>query len=232
MFGCSECLLSDRGTNLLANVMQDVCKLMGITKKLNTIAYHLQCDGLVERMNRTLKAILQKHTANFGNQWDTYLLGILWAYRNMPHESTKEKPLYLLFGLDCKSPTETALLPPEHPDPVNIEDYCEQLILSLSSARKLAAIQAHYKKYYDKKSHPAKYHVGEWVLVRFPHEETGRLRKLSRPWRGPYRITERNDPDVMVIKVYFPEEGDYSSSPESNVSMSITDTHWFLLVWW
>ena len=49
--------------------------------------------------------------------------------------------------------------------------------------------------------------MGEWVLIRFPHEETGRLRKLSRPWHGPYWITEENDPDVMAVKVYFPEEG-------------------------
>ena len=116
----------------------------------------------------------------------------------MPHEATKEKPSLLLFGLDCKSPMEAALLPPEHPDPVNIEDYREQLIISLSSARKLAATsiqaaQAHYKKYYDKKSHPVKYRVGEWVLIHFSHEETGRLRKLSRPWHGPYR---ENNPDV------------------------------------
>ena len=210
MFGCLECLLSDRGTNLLANVMQDVCKLMGV--KLNTTAYHPQCDGLVERMNRTLKAMLRKHTATFGKQWDTFLSGVLWAYRNMPHESTKEKPSFLLFGIDCKSPTEASLLPPEHPDPVNIEDYQEQLIVSLSSARKLAAtsiqaVQARYKKNYDRKSHPAKYQVGQWVLIRFPHEETGHLRKLSRPWHGPYRITEANNPDVTVVKVYFPEEG-------------------------
>ena len=183
MFGCPECLLSDRGTNLLANVMQDVCKLMGVTK-LNTTAYHPQCDGLVEQMNRTLKAMLRKHTATFEKQWDTFLPGVLWAYRNMPHEATKEKPSFLLFGLDCKSPTEAALLPPEHPEPVNMEDYREQLIVSLSSARKLAAssiqaAQVRYKKYYDKKLHPVKYQVGEWVLIRFPHEETGRQRKLS-----------------------------------------------------
>ena len=65
MFGCPESLLSDRGTNLLATVMQGVCKLMGIAK-LNTTAYHPQCDGLVERINRTLKAMLRKHMAKFG----------------------------------------------------------------------------------------------------------------------------------------------------------------------
>jgi len=74
-----ESLLSDRGTNLLAAVMQDVCELMGISK-LNTTAYHPQCNGVVEWMNRTLKAMLRKHTAKFGRQWDTYLPGVLWAH--------------------------------------------------------------------------------------------------------------------------------------------------------
>ena len=49
--------------------------------------------------------------------------------------------------------------------------------------------------------------IGDWVLVRFPQEESGRQRKLSRPWHGPYRVTERHDPDVTVVKIYFPEKG-------------------------
>jgi len=64
-----------------------------------------------------------------------------------------------------------------------------------------------YKKQYDKKSKPVDYQLGDWVLVRFPHEETGKHRKLSRPWHGPYRITQRNDPDVTAVKVFFPDEG-------------------------
>ena len=61
--------------------MTDVCKLLGI-KKLNTTAYHPECDGMVERFNRTLKTMLRKHAARFGNQWDRFLPGVLWAYRN------------------------------------------------------------------------------------------------------------------------------------------------------
>ncbi len=110
-FGVPEALLSDRGTNLLSHLMQETCKLLGL-KKLNTTAYHPQCDGMVERFNRTLKAMLRKHSARFGAQWDTYLPGVLWAYRNTPHESTREKPSFLLFGFDCRSPTEAALLTP------------------------------------------------------------------------------------------------------------------------
>ena len=41
-----------------------------------------------------------KHASRFGNQWDQYLPSVLWAYRNTPHESTGEKPSFLLFGWD------------------------------------------------------------------------------------------------------------------------------------
>ena len=57
MVGVPEALLSDRGTNLLSHLMRDVCELLGI-EKLNTTAYHPQCNGLVERFNRTLKTKL------------------------------------------------------------------------------------------------------------------------------------------------------------------------------
>ena len=90
-FRVPEALLSDRGANLISHLMTDLCELLGV-KKLNTTAYHPQCNGMVERFNRTLKSSLRKHAAWFGPQWDRYLSGVLWAYRNVPHESTGEKP--------------------------------------------------------------------------------------------------------------------------------------------
>ena len=50
MFGVPEALLCDRGTNLLSFLMKDICSLLGI-EKLNTTAYHPQCNGLTERFN-------------------------------------------------------------------------------------------------------------------------------------------------------------------------------------
>lgn len=211
-FGVPEALLSDRGTNLLSHLMQSVCELMGI-RKLNTTAYHPQCDGMVERFNRTLKTILRKHAATFGAQWDQYLPGVLWAYRNTPHESTGEKPSYLLFGVDCRTPTEAVHIPPSSLHPADVSEYKEELCLSLSVARDLAArniqkAQTKYKKYYDRArgAKPASLKVGEWVLVWFPQDETGSNRKLSRPWHGPYRVLSKQDPDVCVGKVYFPQD--------------------------
>ncbi len=76
VFGVPEALLSDRGANLLFHLMLDLCEKLGIGK-LNTTAYHPQCDGMVERFNRTLMTMLRKHAVQFGNQWDRYLPGLL-----------------------------------------------------------------------------------------------------------------------------------------------------------
>ena len=110
-FGIPEALLSDRGTNLMSHLMKDICQKLGI-HKLNTTAYHPQCDGMVERFNCTLKTALRKHAAQHGTQWDKYLSGILFAYRNILHDSTGEKPSYLLSRMDCRTPTDSELLNP------------------------------------------------------------------------------------------------------------------------
>ena len=139
---------------------------------------------MVEWFNCMLKTMLRNHASKFGAQWDNYLPGVLWAYRNTPHESTGENPSFLLFGMDCRSPTEAALLPPTPIQVTDVSDYREELALSLSAAQHSAAkciqqAQKRYKKYYDRKAAPRPYQVGDWVLVKFPHEETGKQRKLS-----------------------------------------------------
>lgn len=211
LFGVPEALLSDRGTNPLSHLMYDVCAILGI-KKLNTTAYHPACNGMVERFNCTLKTTLCKHADRFGSQWDRYLAGILWAYRNTPHDTTGEKPSFLLFETDLRMPTEAAFLPPSSVIPTDVDDYREELMFSLSSAREIATqniqkSQKQYKKHYDAKATSAKFKVGQWVLVRFPQEESGRQWKLSRPWHGPYWIIFQDDPDLTVQKVYFPSDG-------------------------
>ena len=102
--------------------------------KLNTTAYHLQCNGIVERFNHTLKGMLRAHAAWFGSQWDIMLPGMLFAYRNTPHESTGEKPSFLTFGVDHRTPPDAARMPNGPLLPTTLSDYWEQLMSSLSSA--------------------------------------------------------------------------------------------------
>ena len=155
--------------------------------------------------------MLRKHVAKFGGQWDRFLLGVLWAYRNTPHESTKEKPSFLLFGIDLRSPTEAALLPPDPISPCDGNDYREELMVSLSSARELAVTsireaQRHYKGQYDKGARVNNYRGRGLGVREVPCRGEWKNRKMSRPWRGPFRVLERRDPNLILRSVYFPEE--------------------------
>ena len=66
--------------------------------------------------------------------------------------------------------------------------------------------QRRYKHHYDKKATTVGYQVGDWVFVRGPEAETGEKQKLSRPWYGPFRVCAKQDPNLIVSKVYFPED--------------------------
>ena len=128
----------------------------------------------------------------------------------MPHEATGEKPSFLLLGMDCRTSTEVALLPPTLdeiiPD-VEEMDYCKEMILSLSTVREAAASSIQqaqkYKAAYDQNSSAHHFRIADWVLVKLPQ---GANHKLSRPWHGPYRIVDIRDPDVTVVKVYCPQD--------------------------
>jgi len=100
-FGVPESLLSDRGTNLLSHLMQELCTILGITK-LNMTVHHPQCDGMVERFNRTLKSMLRKHASRFGNQCDNYLSMVLWAHPQYP---TREYWREIIFFIVRNRPT-------------------------------------------------------------------------------------------------------------------------------
>ena len=54
-------LHSDQGKQFESQLMAELCKLLHI-KKTRTFPYHPQCDGMVERFNRTLLNMLAAHT--------------------------------------------------------------------------------------------------------------------------------------------------------------------------
>lgn len=122
------------------------------------------------------------------------------------------KPSFLLFVMDHRSLTEAALLPPRNLEGADLSDYCKELVLPLSFARKhavssLREAQKSYKRQYDKKARTVPLGCGDWALIYFSQDETGKQRKLSRLWHGPYCVTAVNEPDATLVKVYFPEEG-------------------------
>ena len=67
-------------------------------------------------------------------------------------------------------------------DPTDLNEYRQRLIKVLTQARELAvqqiqAAQQKYKKQYDRYTSTEEYREGDWILIRFPSDESGKQRR-------------------------------------------------------
>ena len=96
-YGVPQYLHSDQGANLVSDVIQSLCTLLGI-QRTQTTAYYPQGNGQVERFNRTLVAMLSKVVSDHQKDWNDHLQTVLMAYRTAIHESTGYTPFLVMFG--------------------------------------------------------------------------------------------------------------------------------------
>ena len=70
--GIPETILSDQGTNFQSVLLAELYELLNI-HKVRTSPYHPQTDGLTERLNRTLQAMLACYVEKEQKDWETFL---------------------------------------------------------------------------------------------------------------------------------------------------------------
>ena len=208
--GVPEELLSDRGTNFLSDIILELCSLLGI-KKINTSGYHPQTDGLVEKFNSTLQNMIAKSTDPNTMEWDKRLPLLLFAYRSVIQESTKESPFFLVYGRDPRLPTGSLLEQSPITYPVDVEDYRTELLCTLKKTHALALesirkAQEKQKRFYDRQSTATKFKIGDRVMVYMPSETSGKDRKLARPYHGPYRVISLTQTNAEVKLIERPTE--------------------------
>lgn len=101
--GVPEEILSDQGTQFVSGCMEEVARLLTV-RQISTTPYHPMCNGLVERFNGTLKTMLRILCSEQPKQWDRYLNPLLFAYREIPQETTGFSPFELLYGRTVRGP--------------------------------------------------------------------------------------------------------------------------------
>ena len=80
-YGAPERIHTDQGRNFEAQLFKEMCNLFNI-EKTRTTPYHLQNDGMEERMNRTIQDMLAKYVADHQRDWDVHLPLVMMAYRS------------------------------------------------------------------------------------------------------------------------------------------------------
>ena len=96
VFGALAMLLSDRGANIMSSVIEEMCKILGI-KKLQTMPYHPQTNGLVERSHQMIMQMIRKLGEDKKANWASHLAEIAHTY-NATHSAVRGYSLhYLMF---------------------------------------------------------------------------------------------------------------------------------------
>ena len=166
LHGVSWAIHTDWGAQFVGRWWREIWSLLG-TKLKYGIAYHLQSQGQVERMNAIISQTLRCLMSDIPDlgRWKEFLLTVEMVVNSLPNKSTGYSPLYLMYGHHPVLPIEL-LKEDESTNVETLSKFLERTQEVWRQARvqmeKAVAIQ---KSYYDKKHRDIQFSVGDLVLL-------------------------------------------------------------------
>jgi hypothetical protein len=85
--GIPRRLLTDQGSNFLSELFRNTCKLLRI-QKLQTIPFHPESNGSLERSHRVLKEYLRHYVEKDQSNWDEWVPYAVHVFNNSTHTAT------------------------------------------------------------------------------------------------------------------------------------------------
>lgn len=187
VFGAPRIILTDQGSNFVSSLLKNVARRFRI-KQIRTTAYRPQSNGSVERSHQVLWEYLKQFAKK--DNWDEYLKLATFSSNTSIHEGTRYTPYELVFGKTAETPSSSA---PITADPnESYSQYLSALFNKLRDTQEIARTnlrnaKIRSKRYYDKKTRPREFNVGDYVyLLKEPLKN-----KLDNRYSGPYQIIER-----------------------------------------
>jgi len=186
--GVPETVLTDQGQNFMSEVMACLYKQCGV-KAIRTSAYRPQCDGMVERVNRTLADIISCYVTKEPNRWTEFLDVAAFAYNTAVHSSTGYSPFYLMYAREAREPDD--LMPPARNR--NLSDvnmlFSQQWYDAIEIAKdRLIEAKEKQKYYYDRNAKRVTFDINDKVMLKQLAVTPG---KFNMRWEGPYTVIER-----------------------------------------
>ena len=202
--GIPDEILTDQGSNFTSQLLTEIYRMLHI-HPIRTTPYHPQTDGLVERFNQTLKAMLKKAATDEGKEWDKVIPYLLFAYREAPQSSTGFSPFELLYGRSVRGPLDV-LRDAWQEEKCENESVVSHLLLmrerfeQMSEIVKenLEAAQKLQKRWYDQNARQRQFQPGDQVLVLLPTSTN----KLLAQWQGPYEVVKKIGKVDYLIHMY------------------------------
>ncbi len=200
-WGTPTYLVSDRGPQFTAQLLNDACKHWGVIQKLTT-AYHPQTN-ITERTNRTLKAMISSYVKDNHRQWDRWLSEFRYAINTAWQESTGLTPAEIALGRKLKGPLERLIRNPPNPDHMAYITVERQSELIEQVKEKTSQAQERQARYYNRRRKLESFEEGDLVWIRthpLSRASNAYMAKLAPKWRGPAKVLKRlNNVNYQVV---------------------------------
>ncbi len=97
IFGIPKVIQTDQGSNFTSHIFAQVFKLL-LFKQNQSLAYHAQSQGALERSHQPLKSLLRAYCTELDRDWEEGPTWLMLAAREVVQQSTDFSPNELVFG--------------------------------------------------------------------------------------------------------------------------------------
>jgi hypothetical protein len=194
--GVPRVLLSDNGPEFRGKLVQRLCERINVGKRF-TSPYHPQANGLTERANGAIVALLSMIADTDQQHWDEWLPKILLAHRASINTTMGASPFRLLYGREPVLPFEHLLRAKQLPHRWHKHaEYLEQLEEQLREGHRMVeeflTEQQRVREREAAANTRRQYLAGERVWVhRFLVKKGDSPKLQGRRWFGPYVVVKR-----------------------------------------
>ncbi|XP_064485934.1 uncharacterized protein LOC135398463 [Ornithodoros turicata] len=203
--GVPEVICSDNGSNFSASLTKEFLQRIGCAPRFSTVE-HPESNGAVERWNRVLKRMLFHVVQRDPRNWDQHVPFLLWAYREVPHDTTGVSPFELLYGRKPVGPLsilkntwsgEVDIPNTLRETPAKYMQHLRDQLRLVADVAGLTAVenQKTYANQYNKRAKPKSFDPGDQVLL-FDSDRPG---KLFPKWNGPYTVVAKYRQNSYVV---------------------------------
>ena len=197
-FGVPDEIQSDRGTQYLNELIDELNKLFGSSQILNIAPHSKEESAIVERSNKEVLRHLRGliFEKNFISNWSQNLPIVQRIINASTHESLGCSPSQILFGNSINLDKHIFLPPQERPTNLSLPKWLADKL----SAQDAIVKQAQHIQFAKDMKHMAtikpqltSYNIDEYVLIESPptNLKSGPENKLLTNLRGPMKVIKK-----------------------------------------
>eukprot|EP00253_Pinus_taeda_P009241 PITA_09241 len=195
LHGLPKTIISDRDVKFTSAFWRALFAELGTQLNFST-AYHPQTDGQTERVNQMVEDMLRACVMQKPTQWEDYLHLVEFAYNNGYHTSIQMSPFEVLYGRECRTPSNWS--GPEDKLKLGPEMLQEMEDVVKKVRANLKAAQDRQKNFADRKRRFKEYQVGDHVYIRIQARKStlqwSSCAKLAPCYFGPFQVLARVGP--------------------------------------